>query len=174
MTSSDHPNVRPATAPIVSRRDGPADGDVLDVLGVRLRTLVNAHETGGAYASFEATIPPGVTVPLHTHAESEMFYVLAGELEFAGMGADGRIAVAPVRPGEARFIASRAPHSFRNATAADCRVLILGAGPLDAFFHACHAPAAPTAGPPSPEEVARVVAVMQRHGQELLGPHPVP
>jgi len=53
---------------------------VLDLLdGARLEPLSPSRED--AYCVMKGTIPPGVSVPIHSHADAESFYVLSGEAQ---------------------------------------------------------------------------------------------
>jgi mannose-6-phosphate isomerase-like protein (cupin superfamily) len=53
------------------------------VLGELLTYKIPSHQTGGAYALFEATTQPGAEPPPHVHhREDEAFYVLEGEYQF--------------------------------------------------------------------------------------------
>ena len=47
--------------------------------GARMELLSPSNED--AYCVLRGTIPPGVSVPLHSHADAESFYVLSGEAE---------------------------------------------------------------------------------------------
>jgi len=53
---------------------------VLDLLdGARMELLSSSEED--AYCVIKGTIPPGVSVPLHSHRDAESFYVLSGEAQ---------------------------------------------------------------------------------------------
>jgi quercetin dioxygenase-like cupin family protein len=53
------------------------------VFGELMTHKVAGHSTGGAYALFGVTTPPGAGPPPHVqHREDESFYVLEGEYEF--------------------------------------------------------------------------------------------
>ena len=57
-------------------RDG--QRTVLDLLdGAKMEPLSPSIED--AYCVMKGTIPPGVSVPIHSHADAESFYVLSGE-----------------------------------------------------------------------------------------------
>jgi len=52
-----------------------------NTFGVLLNFLVTPAETGHEVSLFKGILPPGVVIPLHSHAEPEVFYVLEGLLE---------------------------------------------------------------------------------------------
>ena len=59
----------------------------LNVLGMPLTMLCEAHETGGAWSLFEEKVPLGMGPPPHRHDWDESYYILEGEVEFT---IDGR------------------------------------------------------------------------------------
>jgi mannose-6-phosphate isomerase-like protein (cupin superfamily) len=75
----DHGKVGKATTHLA-----PGEGTrSLWMLGQFVTHKVPSHQTGGAYALFEATTQPGAGPPPHIHhREDESFYVLEGEYEF--------------------------------------------------------------------------------------------
>jgi quercetin dioxygenase-like cupin family protein len=52
-----------------------------NLFGVLLNFLVTPDETGPEISLFKGALPPGVAIPLHSHAEPEVLYVLEGSLE---------------------------------------------------------------------------------------------
>ena len=52
-----------------------------NVFGVLLTFLVTPNETGHEVSLFKGILPPGVVIPLHSHSEPEVLYVLEGSLE---------------------------------------------------------------------------------------------
>jgi quercetin dioxygenase-like cupin family protein len=104
-------------APIVL---GPGAGKVVGVLGARSTFKVLSDETGGAYALIEQEVPPGSGPPLHVHHhETEIFYLLEGELEVT-LGKE-KIAA----PAGATVVAPRdIPHKFRNVGHAPAKLLV--------------------------------------------------
>ena len=44
-----------------------------NMFGVLLNFLVTPSETGHQISLFKGTLPPGVVIPLHSHAEPEVF-----------------------------------------------------------------------------------------------------
>ena len=57
----------------------------LDVLGITLFPLVSNGESNDQFGLFHALIPPGVGIPLHSHPDVELFYLLEGELKSSSM-----------------------------------------------------------------------------------------
>ena len=51
------------------------------VLGVLLRFLSTPEQINDQITLMRATVPSGFVIPLHSHADPEIFYVLNGSLE---------------------------------------------------------------------------------------------
>jgi quercetin dioxygenase-like cupin family protein len=54
---------------------------VLDVLGPTVEFLVLPSETAAGYCVLKGTIPPGISVPLHSHPDDESFFLLSGSVQ---------------------------------------------------------------------------------------------
>ncbi len=83
----------------------------LNVLGMPLTMLCEAHETGGAWSLFEEEVPLGIGPPPHRHDLDEAYYILEGEVEFM---IDGR----SVRSSRADFnyLPRGTVHGFKGAS----------------------------------------------------------
>jgi quercetin dioxygenase-like cupin family protein len=143
-------------------------GRTIAIVGDVYRFLATGAETGGAYASFEALVPPGGGPPPHVHTrEAESFYVLEGEVTF-------RAGDETVRAGAGTFVhlPPGLAHSFRNESDAPARMIITvtPAGLEEMFFEVGTelAEGATTALPPTHEEIERLLAAAPRYGAEIL------
>src|SRR3979411_2685523 len=56
------------------------DKQVFNAAGVLLQFLASPEEVGDAICLIRGTMPPGVVVPLHKHAEVELLYFLRARL----------------------------------------------------------------------------------------------
>jgi quercetin dioxygenase-like cupin family protein len=157
-----------ATEPTVLAKPG----DYRDVLGVRIRHRASPAQSDGALALLECDVPPGATIPLHTHPQVEAFYVLSGELEFA-LDVGGAVRCGTVPIGQTVLIPRDTRHSFSNASNQTARVLITCEPALVRFFDEAGVPLAEVPpGPPSAAAIARVVQIAEGHGHRFYGPHP--
>ncbi len=96
-------------------------GASITVMGIRHRLLLTGAETGGAYALLKLSIPPGVGLPAHVHAnEDEVFHIVEGS--------------ADVRIGDERFDARAGativgprgvPHGYTATSKDACRMLVV-------------------------------------------------
>lgn len=141
----------------------PADGgEIVNVVGDRVRILADGVATGGQAAIFEDITAPGMGPPLHRHQrDDEFFFVIDGTVKFS---VDGREFVAAA--GGFAFAPRGSVHTFRNVGATPSRMLVActPAGLERAFREADQLA---REGRASPETLA---AAFGRIGVEFLGP----
>jgi quercetin dioxygenase-like cupin family protein len=98
----------------------PGAGKHVGVLRSKSTFKVQSAQTSGAYAILEQTIPAGHGPPYHVHRhETEIFYVLEGELELI---VGGQKIAAP--PGAIAVCPRNIPHTFRNVGTSDAKLLL--------------------------------------------------
>lgn len=146
----------------------PSEGRTIAIVGDVYRFLATGAETGGAYASFEALVPPGGGPPPHVHSrEAESFYVLEGEMTFRA-GEETMRATA----GTFVHLPPGLAHSFKNESDAPARMIItVTPGGLEEMFFEVGVPlpeGTTTALPPTHEEIERLLAAAPRYGVEIL------
>lgn len=109
---------------------GPDEGARLPVLDIIHK--VTAGQTGGSLVIEEWSLPPGQTIPPHTHdREDECSFVLEGELTcYVG----GEVVVAP--PGSYVVKPRGVPHAFYNAGDETVRVMeiLTPGGSFEGYF----------------------------------------
>jgi quercetin dioxygenase-like cupin family protein len=107
-----------ALRPILS----PADGDVVRLLTLGVRFMIDGATTGGAFSLVEhPLLPRGLGSPVHTHRnEDEYSYVLEGRIGVQ-LGAEQLEA----GPGDLVFKPRGIPHAFWNAGDEPARLLEL-------------------------------------------------
>lgn len=139
-----------------------AADEVIRLGPLAVRFLVTGQNSGGSIAAFEVLVPAAQrpSAPAHSHdAYEETIYGISGVLTWT---VDGR--PIDVGPGQALCIPRGAVHRFDNNGSADVKALCVvtpaAIGP-DYFREAAEVINAAAGGPP---DVARMVAVMRRHG----------
>jgi quercetin dioxygenase-like cupin family protein len=138
--------------------------ETFDVFGIQLQFLVTPQQTNEQVSVYRGTIPPGVFIPLHSHAESEIFYVLDGALEvFRGAGsATGWSSIAPGRvvaiPGDRK-------HALRNTSTRPTTVVLVTQNELYGFFRelAKSLSLGKPPAPPSPQEMQHLFAAAAKY-----------
>ena len=129
--------------------------------------LVTGEESGGAYFSMEALVPPGGGPPPHIHRnEDETFYVIEGECTFL-LGDETVVA----GPGDYVNVPRGTVHRFRNESTEPVRmILTFTPSGIEKFFEETLELALdPTQDPPdNSEEVgARYAEAAPRYGIEF-------
>lgn len=116
--------------------------------------------------------PPGGGPPPHVHSrEEEGFYILEGEITFQ-VGENRILATA----GMFANIPVGTPHSFKNESCNPAKILIsVAPAGLEQMLFEIGVPLADratTAGPPTKEEIEKLLATAPRFGIELLTANP--
>jgi anti-sigma factor ChrR (cupin superfamily) len=71
----------------------------------------------------KGTLPPGVSVPLHSHADAESFYVLSGKAQ-ALVQTEGGLAWQTLKQGDFIHIPGGTRHAWRNVSREPIATLI--------------------------------------------------
>ena len=95
---------------------GPKEGRTIEIAGVRLTWKASGADTGYANSIYEMDLHPGQGIPLHSHPYAEVFYVVAGQVDF--LRVDEQIEEEWVRcgPGDTLIAPANALHAFHNRT----------------------------------------------------------
>jgi quercetin dioxygenase-like cupin family protein len=160
VSSTRVPVLRPAGA-----------GRAIAVVGDVYRFLAIGEETGGKYATIEATVPPGGGPPPHVHSrEEESFYIMEGEITFQIAGE--RVVAGP---GTFASMPIGVLHSFKNESNTTARMIIsVAPAGLEMMFLEIGQPVEPnaTSAPaPTKADIDRLIAAAPRYGVELKLPH---
>src|ERR1700729_2462571 len=92
-----------------------AEQQTFIVLGVLLQFLSTPEQINDQISVMRGTVPSGVVVPLHSHADPEIFYVLNGSLEvFQAEGPSARRQT--VNAAEVVFVPGNVRHAVRNTS----------------------------------------------------------
>jgi quercetin dioxygenase-like cupin family protein len=143
--------------------------DVLDALGPTVEILTLPADDA-AYCVLKGTLPPGVSVPLHSHADPESFFVLSGAVQVLTERAGG-FGWLEAREGDFIEIPGGAKHAFRNVTNQPVVQLVTTTSRLGRFFQEIGRPATrESLPPPSPDDLRRFVQVSAKYGYWLGSP----
>jgi quercetin dioxygenase-like cupin family protein len=99
----------------------------------------------------KGVIPPGVSVPLHSHADVEAFYVVAGEAQLFSGKANRWIAA---NAGQFAYIPGHEKHAWRNTSGKEVTMLVISTATIAKFFQQ------PACGPVTPATVAQTLAAL--------------
>jgi quercetin dioxygenase-like cupin family protein len=158
--------------PVIVR--GPGEGRSLLVGGGDYVTYkVRSGETDDAYFCFEVSTTPGFGPPLHTHAYRELFYVLEGRYEFTLGRGDGLEKIVG-DPGTAVAVPPNVPHTFKNASEGQARLLFVHMpAALESFFEEFGVPvneAGETPQGAQAPDFGEMAAALERNGVHVMAP----
>ena len=124
--------------------------EFVDVFGPTVEFLTPPEE--GAYCVLKGTIPPGMSVPLHSHPEPESFFVVSGKGKVL-TERDGRLKWVDVKPGDFIHIPGGAKHAHRNTSSEPLVELATTNTTLGQFFLEVGRPSRPGHPLPPPSAI---------------------
>ena len=139
-------------------------------LGCMFTVLAASEETGGQFGLIESLSPKGTEPPRHVHSrEDETFYLLEGEITFY-IGDETYEAT----PGMFVSAPRGVPHSYTFETDVIRMLVLVAPGGFEEFFRPAHlskpARALEIPPPEGPPDVPAIVAALEQHGVEVVGP----
>ena len=155
-------------ASIVRRVADGTPGQALDMLGPTVEFVTEPDAEGG-FCVLRGVLPPGMTVPMHSHDDAEDFLVLTGTHQVLLQGPDG-LEWADAHAGDYVHIPAGAPHAHRNTSPDPAVDLMITTARLGQFFTDAGRPVTGPPQPPSPADVARFTALAARYGHTLGSP----
>ena len=134
------------------------------VLGVLLQFLSTPEQIYDQISVMRGTVPSGAVIPLHSHADPEIFYVLNGSLEvFQAEGpSEGWNTVTA---GEVVSIPGNVRHALRNISHSPATLITVSKQELYSFFRELARPFDPSRppAPPSREEIQQLFSVAEKY-----------
>ena len=141
---------------------------VLDVLGPTVEFLVLPSESAAGYCVVKGTIPPGVSVPLHSHPDDESFFLVSGSVQ-ALEERKGGFEWTNMNAGDFRHVPGGASR-LENQSNEPALAIIVTTSRLGGFFQEGGRPVAANPPPPSPAEIYRFAEVAARYHHWLASP----
>ena len=137
---------------------------VLDVFGPTVEFLTLPEEPDTDYCAMIGTIPPGVSVPLHSHPDPESFYVLSGSVRTLDQRGD-TLQWRTVNPGEFAHIPGHAKHAWQNASSQPSIQLITTTRRLGGFFREIGRPvnAGSPGKPPTADDLQHLIRIAAKY-----------
>jgi len=130
------------------------------VLGVLLQFLCTPEQINDQISVMRGTVPAGVVIPLHSHADPEIFFVLAGSIEvFQSEGWQTVVA------GEVVSILGNVRHALRNTSSSPSTLITVSKQELCNFFRELAQPfgANVSPSPPTPAEMQQLFHVAEKY-----------
>ena len=138
------------------------DGDAIEWLGVRYKTILSKDETGGAMSIVDSLSPVGSGPPRHIHhEEDETFVMITGTCK---VWIEGVETIAG--PGESVFVPRGKEHTFKVIGDEPSRhLVILTPGGFEGFFQEMA-----DGQFQIPEDMPAIAASSEKHHMTLTGP----
>jgi quercetin dioxygenase-like cupin family protein len=147
----------------MSTQINPTTGLHVDVFGPTVEFLTSPAEEHNDFCAMRGVIPPGVSVPLHSHPDTEDFIVLSGEVEALRQGSQGYEWVV-VKAGDYVHVPSNARHAWRNVGTEPNIALMITTPKLGRFFQEVGRPVTGAPQSVSPEELTHFLRVATAYG----------
>ena len=148
-----------------------AEEQTFIVLGVLLQFLSTPEQINDQISVMCGTLPSGVVIPLHSHADPEIFYVLDGSLEvFQAEGPSEGWQT--INAGNVVSIPGNVRHAVRNTSPSPMTSIIVTKQELYSFFRELARPFDPNRppAPPTPEEMQQLFRVAEKYEYWLASP----
>lgn len=147
----------------------PTTGMVVELFGPTAEFLTSPEDEHNDFCAMKGTIPPGVSVPLHAHRDTEDFLVVSGSVECLSHDAQGSAWIS-AKAGDFIHVPGSAPHAWRNVSDEPAVMLIITTRQIGRFFQEVGRPVTDTVQPVTPEDMARLAAVAARYGHWTASP----
>jgi quercetin dioxygenase-like cupin family protein len=134
---------------------------VYEVFGVLLQFLATPEDVGDSICLIRGTIPAGIVIPLHSHLDPEIIYILSGSLEVF-RAEDGWTMYGA---GDVVTIQANVKHAIRNSCSSPARTLTATKLELYEFLRQLAKPFDPIhyEDAPTPQAMQALVAASTKH-----------
>jgi quercetin dioxygenase-like cupin family protein len=153
---------------VIRRIAEPTPSHTFDVFGPVVEFLRSPADTDADVCVMWGVIPPGVTVPLHSHDDAEDFFIISGTQQVLTQGAHG-LQWRDAQAGDYVQVAGGMLHAHRNISDHPAIELVITTARLGRFFREIARPIT-SPQPPTPDEFDRFVAVAAQYGYILGTP----
>ena len=139
--------------------------------GTLFEFLVSPNEAEAEICLIRGTMPPGAVVPLHSHADVELFYILEGSVE-AFQASDGARRWTTVDAGHTVTIPGNTKHALRNTSALPATIVVVTTSKLYEFFREVSKRFDPSQSPapPTSDELKEFLKTVERYGYWMGSP----
>jgi len=139
--------------------------------GTLFEMLASPEEVGVGICLIRGTVPPAVAVPLHSHSDLEIFYVLEGAMEIFQSKEDTG-GWTTVGVGAVAVIPGNVKHALRNTSSLPVTMVVVTTSKLYEFFGEVSKPFDPKRrpAPPTAEEMKTFLGTVARYGYWMASP----
>lgn len=132
---------------------------VIDIFVGPVFTYRTPISADALYCVADVVIPNGIMVPIHSHADRETFYILAGQLEGYLHGAWHVL-----RAGDVFDVVDGARHALRNNSGQSMSLVLVTTSKLAQFFVDVGRPATENLPTPTAADMLHFLEVSQSYG----------
>ena len=136
----------------------------LELFGPTVEFLTSPQNTQSNFCVLKGTLPPGVSVPLHSHADTEDFFVISVEIEGLRQEGDEGYRWIKANTGDYIHVPANSQHAWRNISNKPVLVHIIATKMLGRFFEETGRPKTNTPQPATSEDLARFEGISRRYG----------
>jgi quercetin dioxygenase-like cupin family protein len=147
----------------MSLEKNPSTGKVLELFGPTIEFLTSPHDTQSDFCVLKGTLPPGISVPLHSHADTEDFFVISGEIEGLRHDGDEDYKWIKAKTGDYIHVPSNARHAWRNVSNKPTLVHIITTKKLGHFFEETRRAETNAPQPVTSEDLVRFAEISTRY-----------
>jgi quercetin dioxygenase-like cupin family protein len=139
--------------------------------GSLFEILASPEEVGDPICLIRGTVPPAVVVPLHSHSDLELFYVLEGSVEIF-QSKEGASGWTTVGAGAVVAVPGNVKHALRNTSSLQATMVVVTTSKLYEFFGEVSKPfdLKRRPSPPTPEEMEKLFSTAARYGYWMASP----
>jgi mannose-6-phosphate isomerase-like protein (cupin superfamily) len=123
----------------VARLVKPDEICAYNVLGPLLEILTQPAGDDRMPCTMRGTIPPGITVPIHSHADPETYVAVSGTVEALAEETAAMVWI-EISPGDVFHVPGNAKHAFRNRSHDPSVMFIVSTEKIARFFRAIGEP----------------------------------
>jgi quercetin dioxygenase-like cupin family protein len=147
----------------MSLEKNPTTGLAVEIFGPMVEYLTSPDDEHNDFCVLKGTIPPGASVPLHSHADTEDFLIISGAVEGLRHDTQGYTWIG-AKAGDYMHVPGNTQHAWCNVSNEPAIMLMITTKRMGRFFREVGRPLTDAAQPPTPEELARFAAVSARYG----------
>jgi quercetin dioxygenase-like cupin family protein len=133
------------------------------MFGPTLEFLTLPDEAQNDFCVLRGVIPPGVSVPLHSHPDTEAFFVVSGEVLALRQGAEGYDSIV-AKTGDYIHVPAGARHGWGNVSNEPVVAIITTTAQLGRFFQETGRRLTGAPQPVTPADLARFATVAANYG----------
>jgi quercetin dioxygenase-like cupin family protein len=147
----------------MSLEKNPTTGLIVEFFGPTVEFLTSPEDEHNDFCVLKGTIPPGVSVPLHSHPDTEDFFIISGSVEGLRHDTEGYKWIA-AKAGDYIHVPGGAQHAWGNVSGEPLINLIITTKKLGRFFREAGRPVIDAPQPVALEDLTRFTTISAKYG----------